>query len=63
MNTFLNRKLLLNIKKIIVVYNNVFLKFLGYDIYCSASGMFVERRVDTFNVCVRRMEYSFRERI
>ncbi len=42
-------------KKIIVAYNNVFLKFLGYDTYCSASSMFVESRVDTFNVSVRRM--------
>ncbi len=44
-----------------VAYNNVFRKFLGYDRYCSA--MFVESRVDTFNVRVRRMVYSFRERI
>ncbi len=50
-------------KKIIVAYNNVFCKFLGYDRYCSASDIFVESRVDTFNVCVRRMEYSFRETI
>ncbi len=45
-------------KKIIVAYNNVFPKFLEYDRYCSASGIFVESRVDTFNVCVRRMVYS-----
>ncbi len=50
-------------KKIIVAYNNVFCKFLWYDRYCSASGIFVERRVDSFNVRVRRMVYSFRERI
>ncbi len=50
-------------KKIIVAHNNVFHKFLGYDRYCSASGMFVESRVDSFNVHVRRMVYCFRERI
>ncbi len=50
-------------KKIIVACNNVFRKFLGYDRYCCASGMFVESRVDTFNVHVRRMVYNFRERI
>ncbi len=50
-------------KKTIVAYNNVFHKFLGYDRYCNASGMFVESRVNSFNLCVRRMVYSFRERI
>ncbi len=49
-------------KKNIVAYN-VFRKFHGYDRYCSARGMFVESRVDTFNVHVRRMVYSFRKRI
>ncbi len=48
-------------KKIIVAYNHVFREFLGYDRYFSASGMFVESRVDTLNVCVGRMVYSFRE--
>ncbi len=50
-------------KKLRVGYNNVFHKFLGYDRYCSANGMFVDSRVDTFNVHVRRMVYSYRERI
>ncbi len=40
-----------------------FANSLDYDRYCSTSGMFVESRVDIFNVCVRRMVYSFRERI
>ncbi len=31
--------------------------------YCRASGMFVDSRVDTFNIRVRRMVYSFRKRI
>ncbi len=49
-------------KKIKVAYNNIFHTFLEYD--CSASGMFVENRVDTFNVhVIRRMVNSFRERI
>ncbi len=46
-------------KKIVCAYNNDFRKFLGSDRYCSANGMFV----DSFNVCVERMVYSFRERI
>ncbi len=50
-------------KKIEIAYNNVFRKFLGYDRYCSASGMFIENRVDIFNVCVGRIVYTFRERI
>ncbi len=50
-------------KNILVAYNNNCLKFRGYDGYCSASGMFVESREDTFNVCLWRMVYSCRERI
>ncbi len=50
-------------KNIIFACNNVFSKFLGYDRYCSASGMFVDSRVDTFNVRFWRMVYNFRERI
>ncbi len=45
-------------KKIIVAYNNISHKFLRYDRYCSASGIFVESRVH-----IRRIVYSFTERI
>ena len=51
------------LKQLQVAYNNVFRKLLGYDRFCSASGMFVENRVDTFDVRIRRLIYSFRERV
>ena len=31
-----------------VAYNNVFRRLMGYDKYCSASGMFVENKTDGF---------------
>ena len=46
-----------------VAYNNVFRRFLGYEKYCSASGMFTENRVDGFDARVRKLVYSFRERL
>ena len=45
-----------------VAYNNVFRRLMGYDKYCSASGMFVENRTDGFDARVRQLVYSFRER-
>ncbi len=50
-------------KKICVAYNNTFRRLHGYERYCSASGMFVENRVDTFDVRMRRHIWSFSERI
>ena len=36
---------------------------MGYDKYCSASGMFVENRTDGFDARVRKLVYGFRERL
>ena len=36
---------------------------MGYDKYCSASGMFVENRTDGFDACVWILVYDFRERL
>ena len=46
-----------------VAYNNVFRRLMGYDKYCSASGMFVANRTDGFNARVRKLVYGFRERL
>ena len=46
-----------------VAYNNVFRRLMGYDKYCSASGMFVENRTDGFDARVRKLVYGFRERL
>ena len=44
-----------------VAYNNLFRRLMGYDKYCSASGVFVENRADGFDARVRTLVYSFRE--
>ena len=36
---------------------------MGYDKYCSASGMFVENRTGGFNARLRKLVYGFRERL
>ena len=46
-----------------VAYNNVFGRRMGYDKYCSASGMFVENRTDGFDACVWKLVYGFRGRL
>ena len=46
-----------------VAYNNVFMRFFGYDKFSSASQMFVENRVDIFGAGMRRLIYVFRERL
>ena len=46
-----------------VAYNNVFRRLMGYDKYCSASGMYVENRTDGFDARVRKLVYGFRERL
>ena len=46
-----------------VAYNNVFRRLLGYDKRCSASGMFVNERVDNFETRKRRLIYSFKNRL
>ena len=46
-----------------VSYNNVCRKLMGYDKYCSASGMFVEDRTDGFDARVQKPVYGFRKRL
>ena len=46
-----------------MAYNNVFRRLMGYDKYCSGSGMFVENRTDGFDALVRKLVYGFRERL
>ena len=46
-----------------VAYDNVFRRLMGYEKYCSASGMFVENRTDGFDTRVRKLVYGFRERL
>ena len=50
-------------RKLEVAYNNVFRRLIGYDKYCSASGMFVENRTDVFDARVRKLVHGFRERL
>ena len=47
------------LNKVRVSYNNAFRKFLGYPRDCSASGMFVSNRVNTFDSLWRQQIYKF----
>ena len=51
------------LKKVRVSYNNAFRKFLGYPRDCSASGMFVSNRLNTFDSLWRQQIYNFCTRI
>ena len=46
-----------------VAYNNVFRRLMGYHKFCSASGMFVENRIDNFDARIRRLVYGFYQRL
>ena len=46
-----------------VEYNNVFRRLMGYHNFCSASGMFVENRIDNFDARIRRQVYGFYQRL
>ena len=46
-----------------VAYNNVFRRLMGYHNFCSASGMFVENRIDNFDARIRRLVYGFYQRL
>ena len=46
-----------------VAYDNVFMRFFGYDRFSSASQMFVENRAGNFETRMRRLIYGFRERL
>ena len=36
---------------------------MGYEKFCSASGMFVENRSDNFDTRIRRLVYGFYQRL
>ena len=42
---------------------NVFMRFIGYDRFSSASQMFVGNRAENFETRIRRLIYGFRERL
>ena len=44
-------------------YNNVFRRLMGYEKFCSASGMFVANRSDSFHTRIRRLVYGFYQRL
>ena len=50
-------------RKLEVAYKNVFRRLMGYDKYCSASGMFVDNRTDGLDARARKLVYGFRERL
>ena len=45
-----------------VTYDIVFRRLMGYRKFCSASGMFVENRIDNFDPRIRRLVYGFYQR-
>ena len=46
-----------------VAYNNVFRRLMGYHKFCSASGMFVENRIDNFDARKKWLVYGFYQRL
>ncbi len=53
----------LNINKIRVAYNNVIRKLLGYSRRDSASAMYVNNRIDSFDCRLRKIIYKFEQRL
>ena len=52
-----------SVHRIRVAYNNCFRMLLKLPRFCSASGMFVERRVPSFDEIIRKSKYSILCRI
>ena len=50
-------------REIQVAYNYVFRRLMGYEKFCSASGMFVANRSDNFDTRIRRLVYGFYQRL
>jgi len=48
-----------SLNKIRVAFNNSCRHFLGYPKYCSASGMFLDNNIDSFDVLRRKYIYKF----
>ena len=44
-------------------YNNVFRRRMGYNKFCSVSGMVVESKIDHFDARIRRLVYDFYQRL
>jgi len=51
------------IKKFKVCFNNAARMFFGYDRFCSASGMFVQERIDNFDATYRKAVWGFMVRL
>ena len=51
------------LKKFVVCFNNAARMFFGYARYCSASGMFVQERIDNFSALYRKSVFSFMTRL
>ena len=49
----------MQMQKLRVAYNNAFRRLHHYDMFCSASEMFVSNRINTLDVCLRRVVHSF----
>ena len=49
--------------KVRVAFNNSFRHLMGYDRRCSASGMFVNAHIDSFNTLRRKCIYRFTNRL
>ena len=50
-------------REIQVAYNNVFRRLMGYEKFCSSSGMFVANRSVKFDTRIRRLAYGFYQRL
>ena len=48
----------MQMRKLSVAYNNAFRRLLQYDMFCSASEMFVSNRINTLDVCLRRVVHN-----
>ena len=46
-----------------VTYDNGIRQLMGYEKFCSVSGMFVKDRSDNFGTCIRRLVYGFYQRL
>ena len=53
----------MQMQKLRAAYNNAFRRLLHYDMFCSASEMFVSNRINTLDVCLRRVVHNFAQRI
>ena len=50
-------------RQVLVAYDNVSRRLMGYHTFCSASGLSVEDRIDNFDARIRRLVYGFYQRL